>query len=81
MFLKVSAIVILRFGENSMLGTTYINFRYGQVAVHGSPDIVFFTKIKLFIILILHLFPRMNNKKVMTRGARWPWPNFFRKRV
>ena len=63
------------------------------LGVHGSPHIVLFiihkkrknyksityTKIKLYIILFLHFFPRMNNKKVSKRGrGRGPTIIFYK---
>ena len=46
-FLKVPVIIIIRFGENNVLGTVYIisiyiNFRCWGWVVNGSPDIVLF---------------------------------------
>ena len=60
----------------------------------GSPDLIVlfiihkneknykrmtYTKIKLYIILIFHFFPRINNKKLRKGGARWPYSKFFKK--
>ena len=47
MFLKVPVIIIIRFGENNVLGTIYyiniiINFRGMQGGGHVSPDVVLF---------------------------------------
>ena len=40
-----------------------------------------YTKIKLYIILILHFFPRMNNKKVTKRGGQGGPTQFFLKEL
>ena len=45
MFLNILVIIIIRFGENNVLGTIFIviyKFQ-GWVGVHGSPDIFLFT--------------------------------------
>ena len=39
MFLKVPVIIIIRFGENDVLVTIYINFGGGLGELHGSPYI------------------------------------------
>ena len=48
-FLKVPVIIIIRFGENNVLGTIYIDiykFGGGRGEVHGPPHIVFLLFIK-----------------------------------
>ena len=41
MLLKVPVIIIIRFGENNVLGTIYINFERGleERGLHGTPYI------------------------------------------
>ena len=41
-FLKVSVIIIIRFGKNNVLGTIYINFGGGRRGEYGSPFIFLF---------------------------------------
>ena len=39
MFLKVPVIIIIKFGENNVLGTIYINFRGERTGLNSSPHI------------------------------------------
>ena len=71
MFLKILVIIIMRFGENNVLGTIYINFRgwWEGFVVHLTSFVfvyysykwqkyknMTYTKIKCYIILIFKKF-------------------------
>ena len=57
-FLKIPMIIIIRYGENNVLGTIYIDFRCRQGWVHGLPDIVLFIQnLYILIYMVLNTFP------------------------
>ena len=81
--------IIMRFGENNVLGPKYIDIYEFWGVWGGHTFFVYYsknhkkyksmtcTKIKFYIILIYIFFPRMNNKKFMKRSPRGPHSYFF----
>ena len=57
MFLKVPVIIIIRFGENNLLGTIYVDiyqFQRWARGLHGSPYVYCLLFIKVNYLFIIH---------------------------